>query len=575
MTLINLLRLIKWPKKLLIIIIIFSIVSAGISLTLPILTRDLIDALTNQSITKNEILIFIGLFIVNALVSGFTYYLIKVLGSKIMYNLRSTIFAHILKLKTAFYDQTESGIVISRMTDDIENINSFVTEKVTNLLSQIIIVIGAVSMLFVLDWKITLLIFIAIPVVLLVILPIGNMTYKVALEKQDSLANFTSLMNRVLSEIRLVKVYNAEKKEFNLANKSLKNMYRLNLKEAKIQSIVSPIVTSVVLGVLFSVLGYGVYRISNGTLTAGTFVAVVFYLVQAITPMASLSAFYTEFKKTEGSTKKLYDLYLEESEQIDQFDNKGTSKSLVNNLNENITFSNVSFSYNGKEQVLKNINFSIPAHKVTAIVGPSGSGKSTIFYLLERLYQLSEGEILLNNININDYPLDEWRKQIGYVMQESGLMAGTLEENLVYGIDENYEIKDLEYAASISNSSQFISKFESKFQTQVGERGVKLSGGQKQRISIGRALLRDPNILLLDEATSSLDSESEFYVQEAISKLIKNRTTLIIAHRLSTIKNADQIIFLDNGVITGIGKHDELVKSHEKYRYFVQTQSFD
>lgn len=290
--------------------------------------------------------------------------------------------------------------------------------------------------------------------------------------------------------------------------------------------------------------------------------------------MASLSAFFTEFKKTEGATKKLYDLYLEEKERLLENKQNNDNEYIEQSLGD-IEFKNVSFAYNEEEIVLKNVNFKIPAQKITAIVGPSGSGKSTIFYLLERLYQVSEGEITFHNVNINEYPLHEWRKQIGYVMQESSLMGGTIEENLVYGIDNNYTEADLHRIAKISNSEEFIAKFKDKYQTLVGERGVKLSGGQKQRISIGRALFRDPKILLLDEATSSLDSESEVYVQEAINNLIKDRTTLIIAHRLSTVKNADQIIFLDNGVITGIGTHDELMSSHEKYSYFVQTQSFD
>ncbi len=466
-----------------VIIIVFSIIAAAISLTLPILTKDLIDAFTNQNVTNNDVILFITLFVVSAIASGFTHYLIKVLGSKIMYSLRSTIFSHIINLKISYFDQIETGIVISRMTDDVENINSFITEKVTNFISQIIIILGAITMLFLLDWKITLLIFLAIPVILLVVLPIGNITYKVAMEKQNTLAHFTGLLNRALSDIRLVKVNNAENKELENANKSLNNMYKLSLKESKIQSVVSPIITSTIILVLFSVLGYGVYRISNETLTAGTFVAIVFYLIQAITPMVSLSSFYTEFKKTEGSTKELYQLYLEEKEHLEKEEVSHKVQAILLE-NTNIEFNNVYFSYNDKDPVLKNINFTIPSQKVTAIVGPSGSGKSTIFYLLERLYTLTEGEITLNNININEFSLYEWRKKIGYVMQESGLMSGSIEENLVYGIDDNYTKKELEYAATISNSNEFISKFEDKYQTQVGERGVRLSGTKNKEFRL-------------------------------------------------------------------------------------------
>lgn len=212
MTLLKLLNLVKWPKALLFTIIVLSIASAVISLALPILTRDLIDAFTNNSASSKDVITYIVIFAINGLAGGTSFYLIKLLGSKIMFGLRETIFSNIIKLPVSYYDRTETGVVISRMTDDVETINDFITEKLTNLISQVIIIVGSITMLFILDWKLTVLIFIAIPIILVVIIPIGNLTYKIAMEKQDTLANFTGLLNRVLSEIRLVKVYNAEKK---------------------------------------------------------------------------------------------------------------------------------------------------------------------------------------------------------------------------------------------------------------------------------------------------------------------------------------------------------------------------
>lgn len=570
MDVMKLLKLVKWPKSLLYVIVVLSIISACISLTLPILTRNLIDDLTNNSASLQEVLLLVGMFLLNGISGGVSFYLIKLLGSKIMYQLRLYIFDKIMRLPISYFDNHETGQTISRMTDDVENINDFITDNVSNLIAQVILIIGAIVMLFVLDWKFSLMIFLAIPIVLVVILPIGNLTYKVAMQKQDTLANFTGLITRVLSDIRLVKTYNAEQKEKGKANVSLKELFALSLKAAKIQSIVSPVVSSALILVLFTVVGYGVYRISTGSLTAGTFVAILFYMVQSMTPISGLSSFFNELKKTEGSTVHVSELLqlAKEHEQV------GTKKELLAS-DMNISFENIHFSYNTEHDVLKDVNFTIPANKVTAIVGPSGSGKSTIFYLLERFYAPSNGVIAMNGINIHEFDLHQWRRHIGYVMQDNAIMNGTIEENLTYGLDRTYSQEELFNIAKASNCDEFITKLEDGYQTFVGERGVKLSGGQKQRLSIGRALFINPKLLLLDEATSSLDSESEALVQEAIHSLIQNRTTIIIAHRLSTIKNADQIIFLDNGVVTGIGTHDELMTNHEKYAYFVQTQSFD
>lgn len=293
---------------------------------------------------------------------------------------------------------------------------------------------------------------------------------------------------------------------------------------------------------MFSVISYGVFRISNGVLTAGTFVAIIFYLVQAITPVSSLTSFYTDLKKTQGSTKKLYELYKEPKEKMLEENNIVKELCLQNEVSS-ITIKNLSFAYNQGEKILRNISFEIPKNKVTAIVGPSVSGKSTLFYLLERMYEVNAGNIYYGKNDISQYPLKKWRSIIGYVMQENAMINGTIEENLTYGLNHEYTQEELNRASIMSNSKVFIEKQKKGYSTIVGERGIKLSGGQKQRIAIGRALLRQPKILLLDEATSSLDSESEKLVQEAISNLIKNRTTIVIAHRLSTIKNAAQIVF--------------------------------
>jgi len=564
--LIVLLKLVNWPKKIIIISITLSILSSLINLVLPIITKTIIDDFSIDNIKWSWVVYLIVFFIFNSILSGVSFYMLKYIGGNAIYCIRSKMWNHVLGLPISYFDSNDSGQTISRLTDDIENMNSFISEKIPNLLSQIIIIIGSVTMLIVLDWKLTLAMLSIIPVTLFVILPIGNLTYKVSLNLQNETANFIGFLNRVLTEIRLVKSYSAETKEFKNGERKLFELFNLNLKEAKIQAIVSPIVTGTMMLMLLIIIGYGGLRVSNGEISAGTFVAILFYLIQSITPIASLSSFYNDYKKTIGSTERLYEIYIMPQEAI------YNSNIPINDVDSNLLIKNLSFSYDGKVNVLKNINITIPENKTTAIVGPSGSGKSSLFYLIERMYEPQVGAIYYGGVSISDYGLKEWRNVIGYVMQESAMINGTIKENLIYGVDDVDDKKIIQYA-KLANAYKFIKNFPAGFNTLVGERGIKLSGGQRQRIAIGRAFLRDPDLLLLDEATASLDSESEQLVQDALKKLMKSRTTIVIAHRLSTIKNADQIIFLDNGEITGIGSHQELLETHKKYALFVETQA--
>lgn len=567
--LIVLLKLVNWPKKIIIISITLSILSSFINLVLPIITKTIIDDFSIDNIKWSWVVYLIVFFIFNSILSGVSFYMLKYIGGNAIYCIRSKMWNRVLGLPISYFDSNDSGQTISRLTDDIENMNSFISEKIPNLLSQIIIIIGSVTMLIVLDWKLTLAMLSIIPVTLFVILPIGNLTYKVSLNLQNETANFIGFLNRVLTEIRLVKSYSAETKEFKNGERKLLELFNLNLKEAKIQAIVSPIVTGTMMLMLLIIIGYGGLRVSNGEISAGTFVAILFYLIQSITPIASLSSFYTDYKKTIGSTERLYEIYIMPQEAI------YNSNIPINDVDSNLLIKNLSFSYDGKVNVLKNINITIPENKTTAIVGPSGSGKSSLFYLIERMYEPQVGAIYYGGVSISDYGLKEWRNVIGYVMQESAMINGTIKENLIYGVDDVDDVDDkkiIQYA-KLANAYEFIKNFPAGFNTLVGERGIKLSGGQRQRIAIGRAFLRDPALLLLDEATASLDSESEQLVQDALKKLMKSRTTIVIAHRLSTIKNADQIIFLDNGEITGIGSHQELLETHKKYALFVETQA--
>ncbi|PCK17434.1 antibiotic ABC transporter ATP-binding protein [Bacillus pumilus] len=563
----ELLRIVNWPRKIIFFSILLSIFAAVINLIIPIITKNVIDDFSIENINWYWIILLVVFFIFNACLSGISFYMLKYLGENAIYSIKKAMWNKILRLRIAYFDKNESGTTISRLTDDVDILNDFIAEKLPNLLSQIVIIVGSVVMLFVLDWKLTLAMLTIIPVTFFIILPIGNLTYKISLKLQDEIAEYSGLLGRVLTEIRLVKSYSAEDGEYYNGEKKLKELLKLRLKEAKIQAIVSPIVTGTMVIILIVIIGYGGLRVSSGDISAGSFVAIIFYLIQSVTPLTSLSSFYTDYKKAMGSTERLYEIYSSPEEDVNE-----NTLDIQHERNTSLSIKELNFSYDNNVEVLKNINFDITKNKTTAIVGPSGSGKSTLFYLIERMYEPTSGNILYGEESIYNFSLQEWRNTIGYVMQDSSMMNGTIKGNLIYGLDKDMAKAELEQYARLANAHEFIVKLPEGYDTMVGERGVKLSGGQRQRIAIGRAFLRNPKLLLLDEATSNLDSESEQLVQDALNNLMRSRTTLVIAHRLSTIKNADQIIFLDNGEITGIGTHEELLCSHRKYTLFVETQ---
>jgi ATP-binding cassette, subfamily B, bacterial AbcA/BmrA len=365
-------------------------------------------------------------------------------------------------------------------------------------------------------------------------------------------------------EIRLVKASNAEALEYQNGQKGIQKLFQFGLKEAKIQALIAPLMSFVMMALLVLILGYGGMRVSSGALTAGALVAFIMYLFQIIMPMAQLASFFTQFQKATGATERIISI-LDSVEEED-------AKQPVQNMSQSISVDHLNYSYNNGEQVLKDISFNVEAGKVTAIVGPSGSGKTTLFSLFERFYKPQEGSISIGGTSINDFTLLSWRSQIGYVSQESPIVSGTIRDNICYGIDRDITDEELNQVAKMAYADQFISELPNGYDTEVGERGMKLSGGQRQRIAIARAFLRNPKILMLDEATSSLDSKSEKVVQQALNHLMKGRTTIVIAHRLSTVIGSDQIIFLEKGKITGSGTHKELYNTHSLYREFAEQQ---
>ncbi|XQY93600.1 ABC transporter ATP-binding protein [Metabacillus sp. HB246100] len=553
------------PSKLIIFLAVFlSIIETASGLILPLLTRSLVDQLAHSEIEYMIIILLAISFLIQMVSAGFSYYLMSFIGEKILSSIRERLWTHVLCLPVPYFDQHESGVIMSRITQDTNNVKVLVTQHIITFFSGLVSIIVAIIILTMIDWMMTILMLLAVLVSIAIFIPLGKMIYSISKSMQDEMARFSGNLGRVLSEIRLVKAYHAERIEDKKGKNNINLLFQFGLKEAKVQAIISPFMTFIMMLVLILLIGYGGVRVASGELSAGSLVAIIIYMFQIIIPFSQMATSFTAFQKAMGSTERIQEILSLSTE-------KSINKEMIINTTEDIYFDNVSFAYH-QEKVIRSIRFSIPSGKTTAFVGPSGSGKTTLFSLIEQFYLCTEGTIYLGDKNIREFNLGSWREQIGYVSQESPIMSGTIFDNITYGLKDQVSIEEVNQACIQANAMDFISQLPDGLLTEVGERGIKLSGGQRQRIAIARALIRDPKILLLDEATSNLDSQSEKLVQKALEHLMVGRTTLVIAHRLSTVIGVDQIIVLENGTITGQGTHEQLIKNHSLYHELATQQ---
>lgn len=553
------------PSKLLLIIALcMSVATTGVGFVVPLFTKNLVDGFSMESLNRWQIGMLVIAFVVQAAASGLSIYLLNRVGHRVVANLRDQLWNKLLRLPISYYDKHDTGETLSRVTNDTAVVKELITEHLAGCLTGVISIIGSITILLFLDWQMTLVMLLAVPLAMLVLMLLGKKMFAISKGMQDETARFTAVLNQVLPETRLVKASNAERIEYARGKSGITNLFRYGLREAKIQAIISPLISFILMVVLVAIIGYGGVRVSSGALTAGDMVAFILYLIQIIMPMTQLTMFFTQLQKAMGATERIITVLDHEEEDLH------AGKQLTE-VKQPIVLEQVEFAYED-EKILSEMNFTVEPGKVTAIVGPSGGGKTTLFSLLERYYTPTSGVIKLGNTPIDEYSLQSWRSQIGYVAQESALMSGTIRDNIVYGTERNVTEEELERAAQMAYADQFISELPDQYDTEVGERGIKLSGGQRQRIAIARALLRDPQILMLDEATSSLDSKSEISVQKALDNLMEGRTTLVIAHRLSTVVDADNILFVEKGRITGSGTHEQLYQTHGMYREFAAQQ---
>ena len=520
------------------IALILSILTTLVGLTIPILTKNLVDGFSVSNLTAGQVTGIIAVFLLQAVLNAYSTYVLGLNGQRIIAGLRELLYQKLIKLPVSFLDKVGSGEMVSRMTNDTMVVKELITTHLIGAITGMISVIGSIIILFVMNWRLTLLIFIVFPVAAAILIPIGRYMLHISKETQQETGKFTGVLNEVLPEVKLVKASNAEGIETAKGKEGIMRLFRLGKKEAKVLALVSPIITLVLMAALVGVIGYGGMQVSSGIITAGSLVAFILYLFQIIMPMGQITTFFTQLQKSIGATTRIIEILNEKEEVL----NEGAK---LEDAKQPIRFQDVCFGYDDGELILEDIHLTIEAGKVTAVVGPSGSGKTTLFKLLERYYQPTSGGIFIGDARLMSTPFTHG--EVIWLCRRKARFGGTIRDNITYGIDREVEMEELLHAARMANALDFIEQFPLQFDTEVGERGLKLSGGQRQRIAIARALLRKPSLLMLDEATSSLDSESEQLVQQALEKLMEGRTTLIIAHRLSTVIDADQLIFLEKG----------------------------
>lgn len=555
------------PKAALFTGLAASLITTLAGLVVPLLTKNLVDGFSVEAISVPLVIAIGAAFIIQAFISGISIYLLSYVGQKVVARLREMMWTKLIRMPVRYFDKQSSGETVSRIVNDTSIVKELITNHFPNFATGIISIIGAVVILLVMDWKMTLLMLISVPLTLAIMMPLGRKMAKVARGLQDETAIFTGHITQTLGEIRLMKASTAEKIEEDNGYGGIDKLFNFGLKEARIFALIGPVMQLMIMVVIVIIIAYGGMRVVNGTMSTGALIAFLLYLFQIIMPITSFAMFFTQLQKAKGATERIIEI-------LDQHLEEGQEGIETDISNLPITIDNVSFAYSEEEPVIEGVSLDAQPGQMVAFVGPSGGGKTTMFGLIERFYEPTKGEIRIGDTPIRELSLNSWRNQIGYVSQESAMMAGTIRENLYYGLENGDKIQDerLWEVAKMAYADQFIADFPKGLDTEVGERGVKLSGGQRQRIAIARAFLRDPKILMMDEATASLDSQSEGIVQQALTRLMEGRTTFVIAHRLSTIVNADKIVFIEKGRVTGIGTHQELIQMHDLYREFAEQQ---
>ena len=513
-------------------------------------------------------LAIVALFLLKGLFDYGQTYLMSYVGQRIIADLREKIYNHLQSLSLSFFTRHSTGVLMSRVTNDVGLVQGAVTDAVTGLLKDFFTIIGLVAVVFYRDWKLAIVALVVFPVAIYPIVKFGRKLRSYSARSQTTMGDISTILMETISGNRIVKAFNMEDYEQKRFAAENRRLFGIQMKSVRVRAISHPLMETLGGLGIAAIVFYGGYNVIKGVATPGTFFSFMAALLMLYEPVKRLSSVNNTIQQGLAGASRIFEVL----DAVPEICNKPGAK-IITSISKAIEYQNVSFRYE-EDWVLKNINLHIKAGEMVAFVGASGGGKTTLVNLLPRFYDVSSGRVLIDAWDIRDVTVESLRAMVGIVTQQTILFNDTVRNNIAYG-KINQPFEEIVKAAEAAYAHGFIQNLSQGYDTVIGEQGVKLSGGERQRISIARALLKNAPILILDEATSSLDSESEIEVQKALEFLMQGRTTLVIAHRLSTIRKADRIVVISNGVIVEEGAHEELLDRNGEYRRLYLLQFLD
>jgi ATP-binding cassette, subfamily B, bacterial MsbA len=501
----------------------------------------------------------------------FSAFLMTDIGQRIVRDLRGELFKHILDQSAAFFSRRTTGQLMSRLTNDVAQIQQAVSETVGDLLREGITLVGYAAWLFYLDYRLALVCLTSAPIVVYPLARFGQRVRRSTRRSQEELEHLSHVATEAFTGHRIVKAFGAEAHETTRFNRASDSLYRTYLKITSTTALLPPLMEFLGGLAVVALIWYGSRRMTEPEMTQGTFLSFIFAAFMMYTPVKKLSRVNATLQQAIAAAERIFNM-LDSHTEVRERPDSGA----LQPLRESVEFRNVAFAYDdGKSQILRDVSFRVNAGQVVAIVGLSGAGKTTLVNLIPRFYDVTGGAVLIDGVDVRDVTLKSLRSQVGIVTQEIVLFDDTIANNIAYGSPKAAR-PEIEAAARAAHAHEFILQQPNGYETRIGERGQKLSGGQRQRLAIARALLKNSPILILDEATSALDAESEQLVQDALANLMRNRTAFVIAHRLSTVRRADKIVALERGRVAEIGCHDELLaKPDSVYSKLYALQAFE